>query len=90
MDGERKAVVVFTAQGGTEEEQVCAFLGAHGIPTTTRGEALRHTHAFVLDGLGAVEILVAEEHAREARRLLAGVARGEFTLDEDWENTESS
>jgi hypothetical protein len=90
MGIEREPVVVYTAQGGTEEEQVCAFLGAHGIPTTTRGEALRHTHAFVLDGLGAVEILVAAEHAAEARRLMEGVERGEFILDEDWENPEGS
>ena len=82
MEFEREPVVVYTAQGGTEEEQVCAFLGAHGIPTTTRGEALRHTHAFVLDGLGAVEILVAVEHEEEALRLLAAADRGELSIDD--------
>jgi len=82
---EQQPVVVYTAQGGSEEEQVVTFLGAHGIPTSTRGEALRHTHAFVLDGLGAVEILVASEHAAEARRLLEGVEKGEFALDDDCE-----
>lgn len=84
MAVENQPVVVYTAQGGPEEEQIVTFLGAHGIPTFTRGEALRHTHAFVLDGLGAVEILVAAEHVAEARRLLEGVERGDFALDDDW------
>ncbi|MFV2071610.1 MAG: hypothetical protein ACC742_03030 [Thermoanaerobaculales bacterium] len=77
-------IVVFTAQGEVEERQVRAFLAAHEIPTTVRGEALRHTHAFVLDGLGAVEIMVATELEDEARRLLDEVERGEFALPDDW------
>jgi hypothetical protein len=78
-------VIVFTAQGEPEEEQVRAFLGAHGIPVFTRGEALRKTHGLTLNGLGQVEIMVAAEHADEARRLLAEVERGDFTLDESTE-----
>jgi hypothetical protein len=72
---------VFSAQGEIEEGQVRSFLGAHGIPTATRGEALRKTHGLTLDGLGQVEILVAPEHADEARRLLEKVHRGEFTIN---------
>ena len=75
-------VVVFTAQGEIEEIQVRSFLAAHDIPTFVRGEALRKTHALTLNGLGAVEILVAQEHADEARSLLEAVERGEHTLDE--------
>ena len=78
-------VAVFTAQGELEESQVRAFLAAHGIPTFSRGEALRKTHGLTLDGLGAVEILVAAEQADEARQLLAGAERGEFILDESHE-----
>jgi hypothetical protein len=74
--------VVFTAQGEVEETQVRSFLAAHGIPTTTRGEALRKTHGLTLDGLGQVEILVAPEHEDEACRLLEKVQRGEFTIDD--------
>ena len=76
-------VVIFTAQGEIEETQVRSFLAAHGVPSTVRGEALRKTHALTLDGLGQVEILVAPEHAADARRLLAGVQRGEFILSDD-------
>jgi hypothetical protein len=74
-------ITVFTAQGEPEETQVRLFLEAHGIPTTTRGEALRKTHGLTLDGLGAVEILVGVEYADDARRLLADVERGDFTID---------
>ena len=75
-------IVVFTAQGAPEEDQVRSFLAAHDIDTATRGEALRKTHGLTLDGLGQVEILVAPAHADEAKRLLAAVDRGEFTLDD--------
>jgi hypothetical protein len=81
-------VVVYTAQGEVEESQVRTFLKAHGIPTSTRGEALRHTHSFVLDGLGAVDIMVAPEHEEEARQLLEKVAMGEFALTDDWKDPE--
>lgn len=82
---EQEWVVVHVAQGGIEEEQVRGFLTAHDIPVEVRGEALRHTHAMVLDGLGAVEIHVPAEHAEDARHLLELVARGELELDEEHE-----
>ena len=74
---------VFVAQGEVEEAQVRMFLEAHGIPSTVRGEALRKTHAFVLDGLGAVNIQVATEDAERARELLEAVARGDLNLEPD-------
>ena len=79
-------VVVFTAQGELEETQVRSFLAAHDIPTSTRGEALRHTHGLTLDGLGAVEIMVAPEHEATARLLLDQAERGELTLDDSIES----
>ena len=75
-------VIVFSAQGDVEEQQVRSFLEAHGITTAVRGEALRKTHGFILDGLGEVAIEVAAEHAEHARDLLAAVDRGEMALDE--------
>jgi hypothetical protein len=74
-------VVVYTAQGEFDETQVRSFLAAHDIPTSTRGEALRHTHGLTLDGLGAVEIMVAAEHEATARRLLDQAERGDFTIE---------
>ena len=69
-------VVLTVAQGQFEENQLRAFLDAHGIPTQVKGEALRNTHGLTVDGLGAVEILVrgqdAEGGARPARAGGAG------------------
>jgi hypothetical protein len=74
-------ITVYLAQGEVEEAQVRIFLEAHGIPCAGRGEALRKTHGFILDGLGEVRIEVAAEHAGQARELLAAVERGELTLE---------
>jgi predicted deacylase len=80
---ETGGVVVFTAQGEVEEQQVRSFLAANGISTSVRGEALRKTHGLTLDGLGMVEVLVAPDDAERARELLAAVDRGELSLAPD-------
>ena len=77
-------VVVATVQGEFEEQQLRIFLEVNGIPTVVRGEALRKTHAFVLDGLGAVKIMVAAEHTAAARDLLAKVEAGELELGSEF------
>lgn len=75
--------VVYTAQGGFEENQVRAFLEAHDIPTAVAGEALRTTHALTLNGLGEVRIMVPPDREAEARDLLARVESGELELAEE-------
>ena len=62
---------VYKANGDPEAQQIKAFLGAHGIPCEFRGEALRMTHGFTLDGLGVVRICVPQELVAEAKALLA-------------------
>jgi hypothetical protein len=79
---EHEWIIVHTAQGELEETQVRSFLNAHGIPTSIRGEALRKTHGLTLDGLGQVEILVAPEHAADARALLAAAEQGDLRISE--------
>jgi hypothetical protein len=81
MDEELECV--FVANGDTHAAQVRAFLNASGIRTTVRGESLRLTHGITIDGLGAVEILVAKRDAENARALLASAEAGEFRLDDD-------
>lgn len=76
-------IVVYVAQGEPEETQVRSFLSAHGIGTSTRGEALRKTHGLTLDGLGQVEILVAPDDAAEARALLEAAEQGDLALSEE-------
>ena len=83
-----EAVVVAVVQGEVEEIQIRSFLAANDIPTITRGEALRKTHGLTLDGLGAVEILVAAENAESAKNLLDQAERGELTLEDPGETPE--
>ena len=71
---------VFVASGEIHAQQVRAFLESAGIHTSERGEALRHTHGLTVDGLGAVEIMVAERDAERARDLLASADAGAFRL----------
>jgi hypothetical protein len=80
---------VFVANGEMQAHQVRAFLEAAGIRTVTRGESLRKTHGLTLDGLGTVEILVAETDADQARALLDSAEAGDFRLDDDAEIRES-
>jgi hypothetical protein len=74
---------VFVANGEPHAQQIRAFLEAAGIPAIVRGEALRNTHGFTLDGLGAVEISVAESDADAARELLQSAEAGELRLADD-------
>jgi len=74
---------VFIANGQIHAQQIRAFLEAAGIATRLRGEALRNTHGLTLDGLGTVEILVADADEERARGLLASADRGEFRVEDD-------
>ena len=74
---------VFVANGEIHAVQVRTFLEAAGIPAAERGESLRHTHGLTIDGLGAVEICVAEADVPRARSLLDSAEAGTFRLDDD-------
>jgi hypothetical protein len=74
---------IFIANGEIHAHQVWAFLEAAGISSELRGESLRKTHGLTLDGLGTVEIVVAEADEERARALLASAEGGEFWLDDN-------
>lgn len=74
---------VFVANGEIQAQQVRAFLESAGITTVVRGESLRHTHGLTLDGLGAVEILVSDDDAHQARALLQSADAGQFRIDDE-------
>ena len=76
-------VTVFVAAGETEAQQVRSFLEANGIPVFERGEALRFTHGFTMDGLGQVELQVVTEMAARARELLKEADEGAFRIEPD-------
>ena len=83
---DRQLQCVFVANGEIHAQQVRAFLEAAGIPVAERGESLRHTHGLTIDGLGAVEICVAEGDIGRARSLLDSAEAGAFRLSDDAEN----
>jgi len=74
---------VFVANGEMHAQQILDFLEAAGMAAVQRGEALRHTHGLTVDGLGAVEILVAQADADQARTLLDSAEAGLFRLGDD-------
>lgn len=76
---------VFVASGEVQAQQVRAFLEAAGIETLERGESLRNTHNFTIDGLGAVEIYVTEADAADARALLDSAEAGKLRLADEAE-----
>ena len=87
MDQHQRSV--FIANGEMHAQQIRAFLEAAGISSAFRGESLRNTHGLTLDGLGMVEVLVADVDADPARALLASAESGEFRLADDAESRSS-
>jgi len=74
---------VFKASGEFEGQQIKAFLEAHGIRTVLRGEALRNTHGFTLDGLGVVRVVVSGDDEQAALELLQKAEDGEMTVEDN-------
>jgi hypothetical protein len=80
---DRPPQCVFVANGEIDAQQVRGFLEEAGIQTVERGEALRDTFGLTLDGLGAVEILVADADVPWARLLLDSAEAGKLRLADD-------
>ena len=74
---------VFVASGELHAQQVRAFLEAQGISTAERGESLRNTHGLTIDGLGAVQVWVAEADVDRARELLESAESGAFRIADE-------
>jgi len=80
---DEQMLCVFVASGQIQAQQIRAFLEASGVPSALRGESLSKTHGLTLDGLGRIEVLVAEADKERARALLASAETGELQLPED-------
>ena len=78
---------VFVANGEIHAQQIRTFLETAGIPAAERGESLRTTHGLTINGLGAVEICVADADVRRARSLLDSAEAGTFRLADDGEDS---
>jgi hypothetical protein len=83
MSGSRPGeACVFKASGEFEAQQIKAFLEAHGIRSILRGEALRNTHGFTLDGLGVVRVVVSRDDEETALELLKKAENGDMSVED--------
>ncbi len=73
-------VRVRSVQGQPEADLLQSLLEANGIESFTRGRAVQSVHPFTMDGLGEIRILVREEDADKARKVIE-----EFVEDEEGE-----
>ncbi len=76
-------VTVFTAAGQMQASLIKSFLEAHGIPALVVQESAGVTFGLTVGLMGNADILVAEEHAEEARELLEAMERGEWEEEDD-------
>ncbi len=63
-------VVVYTTQGAMRAEVIKSKLISAGIPAMIKAES-QNVIPMTVDGVGKAEVLVAREHAQQARELLA-------------------
>ena len=65
-------VEVYRAQGEMEARVIQGLLESQEIPCLLRSDAASSVHAFTVDGMGEVRVMVWERLADEARRLIRG------------------
>ena len=65
-------VEVYTATGEIEAQVIKGLLGSYGIPCLLKSNAAGSVHAFAVDGMGEVKVMVWESRVEEARRLIVG------------------
>ena len=70
-DPDIELVEVGRAQGEVEAQMMRSVLDGDGIEAMLSGESVRLTHAFTVDGLAEVKILVRKEDAERAKEVLA-------------------
>jgi len=63
-------VVVSRLWGDSEASLVRSLLESYGIPVTVSSDLTHSLYPLTVDGLGEVRILVPEEYAEDATRIL--------------------
>ncbi len=72
MSSSEKLVEVYRASGEMEAQVIRSLLESWGIPCLLRSNAARSVHAFAVDGMGEVRVMVWEQTADKARSLIKG------------------
>jgi len=70
MVTEKKMVEVYRAASEAEAWIIKSFLESNGIACMMKANAAPSVHAFAIDGMGEVTILVWEDDAAKARELI--------------------
>ena len=70
-------VRVHSVQGQPEADLLRSLLEANGIESFTKSRAVQSVHPFTVDGLGEIRILVREEDADKAGRIIEEFVEGE-------------
>jgi hypothetical protein len=65
-------VEVYRAAGEAEAQIIKGLLESYGIPSLLKSTASPSVHAFAIDGLGEVRIMVWRSVEEKARELLRG------------------
>ncbi len=63
-------IEVYKAKGELEAQVIKGLLESNGIPCLFKSHAASSVHAFTVDGMGEVRVMVPEKAADEARRLI--------------------
>jgi len=67
---QKKTVAIYRAASEAEAWIIKSFLESNGIPCLLQANAAPSVHAFAVDGMGEVIILVWEDMADKARELI--------------------
>ena len=65
-----RLVKVYTAHGEMEAQVIRGLLESCGIRSLMQGNAAMSIQPFVMDGMGEIKIMVTEEQADEARKII--------------------
>ncbi len=69
-------IEVYRAVGEEEARIIQGLLESYGIPSILKSNAARSVHAFAVDGMGEVRVMVWEQMADKARSLIKGSENG--------------
>jgi len=69
-------VEVYRAVGEVEARVIQGLLESYGIPCLLKSDAASSVHAFTVDGMGEVKVMVWERVADKAKILIKGRENG--------------
>jgi len=69
-------IEVYRAVGEEEARVIQGLLESYGVPSLLKSNAARSVHAFAVDGMGEVRVMVWERMADKARSLIEGRESG--------------